>query len=116
MRPTLIFDGDCAFCRCCVRVLTSRIRPSADVVAYQSIDVEDFGLTQTECADAVQWSDESGNRSGARAVAAVLAVSPKWRWRLASLIIDVRPMRPVSRLVYRSIAANRSRLVQFCRE
>ena len=64
----LIFDGDCAFCTKSAGFITRRIRPTTDVQAWQSLDLESFGLTADQCSNAVQWVSDSGQiKSGAPA-------------------------------------------------
>lgn len=111
----LIFDGDCAFCRCSARFLERRVRPSASVVAYQRADLATLALSADECREAVQWVNGSLRRSGARAIAAVLREGGM-PWRVLGFVIDVAPVRPLAAFVYRSVARNRSRLVHLCRE
>lgn len=112
---TLVFDGDCAFCRCSARFLKNRVRPRASVVAYQQADLTVMSLSADQCREAVQWVDGHIRRSGARAIAAVLGVGGV-PWRILGFLIDVAPIRPLAAFVYRLVAKNRSRLVQFCRE
>lgn len=111
----LIFDGDCAFCRCSARFLEQRVRPRASVVPYQQTDVASLSLSADECREAVQWVNGNLRRSGARAIAAVLREAGV-PWRILGTLIDVAPVRPLAAFVYGLVARNRSRLVQFCRE
>lgn len=71
-RPVLVYDGDCAFCTSCVDFL-QRLRPDADIVAWQLTDLAELGLTEQQAADVLQWVETDGTvRSGHEAVAAVL--------------------------------------------
>ncbi len=115
MQPTLVFDGECAFCRCSVGFLQRRVRPRCDIVAWQSVDLSELGLTSEQCSDAVQWVDVRRSHSGARAIASVLKTGGL-AWRMLGGVVDFLPIRPVAEAVYRLVARNRSRLVQFCRE
>src|SRR6185295_14937179 len=54
-RPTFVFDGDCAFCSSCARFIENRIRPAADVVAWQFADLDALGVTEEQVGAAVQW-------------------------------------------------------------
>src|SRR3954465_13994135 len=47
-RPVFVFDGDCAFCSSCARFIERRIRPSADVEAWQFTDLDALGLTEDQ--------------------------------------------------------------------
>ena len=71
-RPVLVYDGDCAFCTRCVRVL-ERIGPDAEIVAWQFTDLTELGVTEEQATDAVQWVQIDGTvRSGHEAIAAML--------------------------------------------
>lgn len=74
-----------------------------------------MSLSADQCQEAVQWVDGHIQRSGARAIAAALGVGGV-PWRILGFLIDVAPVRPLAAFVYRLVAQNRSRLVQFCRE
>lgn len=115
VNSVLVFDGDCGFCRCSARFLEQRVRPRAAVVAYQQADLDGLSLTTQQCSEAVQWVSGDVHRSGARAIAAVLCEGSRG-WRLLGSLIDAAPVRPLAGYVYRLVARNRSRLVQFCRE
>ena len=68
----LVYDGDCAFCTSCARLL-ERIGPEAEIVAWQLTDLAELGITEEQAADAVQWVEIDGTvRSGHEAIAAVL--------------------------------------------
>jgi predicted DCC family thiol-disulfide oxidoreductase YuxK len=115
VQATLVLDGECAFCRCSVGFLERRVRPVCEIVAWQSADLSALGLTREQCSEAVQWVGAYGTFSGARAIAGVLK-SGRPGWRILGRVIDFPLMRPIAAVVYRLVAANRSRLVQFCRE
>lgn len=113
--PVVVFDGECGFCRCTVSWAKRRLRSNAHYVAWQHADLGELRLTPAACRDAVQWVDDSGSRAGHRAVARLLQ-SAQLPWRLVGYVIDVPPLRMVSRATYAIVKANRARLVQFCRQ
>lgn len=109
-RPTLIFDGDCAFCTSCVHFIERRIHPDAEIVAWQFADLPGLGLSAEEASDAVQWVAGDGTlRSGHEAIAAML-VSSGSPWRLAGRILVLPGVSWVAARAYRLIADNRRRL------
>jgi predicted DCC family thiol-disulfide oxidoreductase YuxK len=109
-RPTLLFDGDCAFCTSCVGVVEKRIRPDAEVVAWQFADLEALGVSEQQAADALQWVEPDGAvLSGHRAVAAMLA-SAGPLWRLAGRVLLLPGISWAAARAYRLIADNRHRL------
>lgn len=71
--PILLFDGDCGFCTRSARWGQERFGLD-HVEPWQAVDLEDYGVTEEACRQAVQWVDEDGTVSaGYKAVAAVLA-------------------------------------------
>ena len=74
-RPVLVFDGDCAFCTKCAQAL-ERIRPDAEIVAWQLTDLAALGITEEQASEAVQWVETDGTvRSGHEAIAGILSTA-----------------------------------------
>ena len=108
-RPVLVFDGDCAFCTSSARAL-ERLRPDAEIVAWQLTDLAELGLTETQAADAVQWVETDGTvRSGHEAIAMVLGTAGR-AWRVAGRLMLLPGISWIAARVYRLVADNRSRL------
>ena len=107
--PVLVFDGDCAFCSSCARLL-ERIGPQAEIVAWQAADLDELGITAEQAAEAVQWIGADGAvRSGHEALAAVLlAAGPPWR--IAGRAILLPGVSQLAAVGYRLVARNRHRL------
>jgi predicted DCC family thiol-disulfide oxidoreductase YuxK len=109
-RPLLIYDGDCAFCTTCARLVESRVRPAADVVPWQLTELEPLGLGPEQATDAVQWVGGDGAvRSGHAAIAAMLLSAGPF-WRAAGRVLLLPGISWIAARVYRLIAANRYRL------
>ncbi|MFM8645585.1 MAG: thiol-disulfide oxidoreductase DCC family protein [Actinomycetota bacterium] len=104
--PTLVYDGDCAFCMACVRFVTRRTTKPLTTVAYQTADLAALGLTREQCADAVQWVSGSTRQSAHIAVAAALRHA-RFPWPLAGFVISVPVARNIASLVYQRVAARR---------
>lgn len=113
--PTIVFDGECGFCRCSVNWARRRLRADVRYVAWQTTDLAALGLTADACRDAVQWVDDAHVASGHRAVAALLRRAGR-SWRLLGVVIDLPVLRLVARAGYALVKANRSRLVHLCRQ
>ena len=108
-RPLLVFDGDCAFCTSSVRLL-EKIRPEAEMAAWQLTDLDALGLTEEEAAAAVRWVEIDGTiRSGHEAIAAALD-SAGGIWALAGRALLSPGIAPIAAAAYRLIADNRHRL------
>ena len=109
-RPVLLYDGDCAFCTSCVRLLERRIEPDAEIVAWQFADLPELGVTEERAADAVQWIEPDGTvHSGHEAIAAMLITAGPI-WRLAGHILLLPGISWIAAHAYRLIAVNRHRL------
>lgn len=108
-RPVLVFDGDCAFCTRCARAL-QKIGPDGEIVAWQSTDLAELGLTEERAAAAVQWVSPDGTVSaGHEAIAATLQ-SAGGIWRIAGRTILLPGISWLAARCYRLVAANRHRL------
>lgn len=108
-RPVLVFDGDCAFCTSCARLL-ERIGPQAEIVAWQLTDLDALGITEAQAAEAVRWVDADGMvRTGHEAIAAALGTAGM-PWRIAGRTLLLPVVSPLAAAGYRLIARNRHRL------
>jgi predicted DCC family thiol-disulfide oxidoreductase YuxK len=107
---TLVFDGDCGFCTRSVALMPKSIRRTTTVVPYQRADLAALGLTEAECAEAVQWvADDGTHASGSVACARALqAGSPLLR--IAGTLLLIPPLSWLSAALYRLVAANRMHL------
>lgn len=102
--PTLVFDGDCAFCRRCAELLAAR-RRAPRIAAYQSAPLDEWGLRREDCERAVQWIGRD-RREGARAIAAALVhCGAPWSW--AGWLIAAPGVRRIADRVYRRVAERR---------
>ncbi len=109
-RPLLLYDGDCAFCTTCARLVEKRIRPAAAVVPWQFADLAELGVSEEQASAAVQWVEADGGvRSGHEAVAGMLAAAgPAWRHLGRFLLLP--GVSPLAAKAYELVAANRHRL------
>ncbi|HWW09348.1 MAG TPA: DUF393 domain-containing protein [Candidatus Acidoferrales bacterium] len=108
-RPILVYDGDCAFCRRCVRVL-ERIGPDAEIVAWQSTDLAELGITEEQATDAVQWVQIDGTvHSGHEAIAAMLNTAGRI-WKIPGHMILLPRISWIAAKIYQLVADNRYRL------
>ncbi len=113
-RPVLLYDGDCAFCTSCARLIERRIRPGATVVASQLADLDELGVTEEQAAEALQWVGADGaTRSGHEAVAAMLGTAGP-AWRLFSRLLLLPGASRLAAAAYALVAANRHRLPGAC--
>jgi predicted DCC family thiol-disulfide oxidoreductase YuxK len=79
-------------------------------VPWQFADLKALGLHAAQCRQAVQWVGADGTRAaGSDAFARLLRESTAG-WRGLGWLLAVPPLRPLARVVYRWVAANRDRL------
>jgi predicted DCC family thiol-disulfide oxidoreductase YuxK len=107
--PVLVFDGDCAFCTSCARLL-ERLGPEATIVAWQVAELDELGITAAQAAEAVRWVEADGTvRSGHEALAAALVTAGQ-PWRTVGWAISLPVVSPLAAAGYRLVARNRHRL------
>ena len=109
-RPVLLFDGDCAFCTSCARLVEKRIRPAATIVPWQFADLAELGVTEEQASEALQWVGVDGTvRSGHEAAAAMLSTAGPI-YRLIGRFLLLPGISPIAARAYALVAANRHRL------
>ncbi|MGB2711642.1 MAG: SRPBCC domain-containing protein [Conexibacter sp.] len=109
-RPVLVFDGDCAFCTSCARLL-ARIGPNADVVAWQVAELDELRITAAQAAETVRWVGADGTvRSGHEALAAALGTASGPVWRTLGRALLLPGVSALAAAGYRLVARNRHRL------
>jgi predicted DCC family thiol-disulfide oxidoreductase YuxK len=107
--PVLLYDGDCAFCTSCARVL-EKIGPGAEIAAWQLTDLAALGITEEQAAAAVQWVEVDGTvRSGHEAIAATLNTAGRI-WKIVGRTMLLPGISSIAAKAYRLVADNRSRL------
>ena len=106
--PTVLFDGRCGFCAWSVGFAKRVVGSDARFLPYQSVDLGEYGLTEEQCAAAVQFIGPSGSVSAERAVGAILQTGTA-PWRPVGRLITSAPVRPLAGAVYRLVAKHRGR-------
>lgn len=105
---TLIYDADCGFCTRSARWLSAGQDWSP--TPWQVTDLAALGLDEDMVTTAAYWVDGGTVRAaGAGAIAAALRTRTGWA-RLAGLLIDSGPVRPLARAVYGVVARNRHQM------
>ena len=96
----VIYDGECAFCKECVRWVARRATINA--LPFQSADLAKFNLTYEQCSNEVVAIVDGKVLGGSTAVAALLKVS---RHRALGHLIMLSG--PLGRRGYRWVASHR---------
>ncbi|MXW98836.1 MAG: DUF393 domain-containing protein [Acidimicrobiaceae bacterium] len=109
----LVYDGQCGFCTRSARWIQARLPTEARVEPWQSLELDELGLTRPDVETAVWWIDDHGHATrrsrGAEAIGRSL-VAAGGVWAVAGLLIIHPPLRWLARPAYSLIAANRHRL------
>jgi len=107
-RPTLVFDGECSFCRAWIEYWQKLTGERVLYSPYQEVGNRFPDLPQKNLASAVTLFLPGGEvRSGAHAVFTLLALLPGKSWMLW-LYLHIPGFALIAELVYRTIARHRS--------
>lgn len=110
MRTTLIYDGDCGICTRLAGFAGRRLRPRAEVRASQELDLAAYGVTEAQCAEALQLVTAQGRVYSAQDAVARLLLISRPPWRPAGLVLLLPGVNALAGVAYRWIARNRYRL------
>lgn len=106
----LVFDGDCGFCTSSVHWLLERVRTPVEAVPYQRIELEDYGLTETDVRRYAWWIDPIGRRyRGHEAVGKALE-GAGGLWPLVGRLMRLPPLTWLAAVGYRLVARFRGYL------
>ncbi len=105
--PTVVWDGDCGFCRSWVEHWKELTGEAIEYKSYQEVAHRYPEIGKERFAGAVYYIEPDGTAwRGAGAALAVLYHIPAYRW-LWVLYLRVPGFAPLARLAYRIVAANR---------
>jgi predicted DCC family thiol-disulfide oxidoreductase YuxK len=109
-RPVLVYDGDCGFCTSSIRFIERHVPTSAEIVTFQSTDLDALGTTKERAAHEALWIDRSGRVYGGAQAAAKLLMEAGGLWWVLGAIARIPPFRWLVHGIYRLIAGNRYRM------
>lgn len=109
-RPVLVYDGDCGFCTTCVRFIRRRVRPDADLTAWQHADLRTLGVTERRATYEVLWVTPPGTVYGGAQAVARLLMRAGGPWAPLGAALTLPVVRWLAHAAYRAVAANRTRL------
>jgi len=106
----LVFDGDCGFCTTSARWIERRLPTSVSVEPWQSLDLDEIGLTRDDVASAAWWIDDLDQpQRGHLAIGHALRTAGGF-WGLVGRVIITPPMSWLGRPAYWLVARFRYRL------
>ena len=100
----LIYDGECRFCRACLTWLQEKLQVTA--VAFQEADLARYGLTRSQCEQAVFVITEQKTYSGSAAIALLLNLRGN-----TCISRQIKRSGWLGRLGYRWLASHRNSLL-----
>jgi len=107
LKPLLVYDGECGFCRFCVDYWQKLTGDGIDYAPFQKVSQDFPQIPLKQFQQAVQLIDPEGNvRSAAEAVFRTLSYVPGYGWPLW-LYRHVPGFAPASELTYRFVAQHR---------
>jgi predicted DCC family thiol-disulfide oxidoreductase YuxK len=114
VKPILIYDGDCQFCRLSLDFGIRNLSRFPKFVAYQKIDPSEYRLSMADVSSQV-WLVEPATKGlkplgGHLAVAHILLGQPEFYWRWLGFLMKTPPFSFVADFIYRWVAKNRHRL------
>ncbi|TDT16614.1 putative DCC family thiol-disulfide oxidoreductase YuxK [Ilumatobacter fluminis] len=108
-RPLLVFDGDCAFCTTWAR-RGQRWLGLEHVEPWQFLDLDELGLTQDECEQAVQWVTDDGDHCAAEFAVIASLRHAGGVWAVLGSVMALPGIRQLAGVVYRLVAKYRHKL------
>ncbi|HEU5222700.1 MAG TPA: DUF393 domain-containing protein [Candidatus Lumbricidophila sp.] len=109
-QPTMLFDGDCAFCTTRANWLAAHTRCA--VRPWQFANLDAHRLTAEHVQRSVWLLDARGVAvaSAGRAIALALRTSEFAPWRFVGVVLGMPIIRNIAEVGYRVVARNRHRL------
>ena len=108
-----MYDGECGFCIRSARWIERRLPSGVRTEPWQSLDLDELGLSQSQAEASVWWFEGDGPRSrrhrGAAAIGRALIAAGGF-WGLVGRLIIHPPLCWPARPAYALIAANRHRM------
>lgn len=98
---TVIFDGECEFCKQSVTWIQHKVKITA--LPFQTADLVPFNLTREQCAKQVYVISEGKTYGGSDGIAYLL----KQRGN-TFLWLSIKGSGPLARIVYKWIATHRN--------
>jgi hypothetical protein len=109
-RPLFLFDADCGICQDGTDAIRARVRPPVDIVGYQTVSPEEYGVTSEELQEGpVFVSPEGWHVVGPLAMGQMLRLAG-WPYRGVGAVMLMPGIRSVLAALGPVMYRNRGRL------
>lgn len=108
--PTLIYDGDCGFCRRSLAWGQRNLTAFPRAIAANTAEARKAGLSRNQLAESIWIIGPDRPLAAAEAAAFILKLQPNVLWRGLGYLMSIWPISVISRAVYFWVARNRGRL------
>jgi predicted DCC family thiol-disulfide oxidoreductase YuxK len=105
--PTLIYDGDCGFCKRSLAWGQRNLMAFPRAIASSSEEARKSGLTQRQLDESIWIIGLPKPLGAAEAAAFILKLQPNLLWRALGLAMSIWPLSVAARAVYFWVAKNR---------
>lgn len=106
----LIYDGDCGFCTTTAAWAQSRLPADTPVVPWQSLNLDEYGLSTDDVSTAAYWVDDHGaTQRGYRAAGHTLIAMGR-PWAALGWLALRPPLKWPADIAYKLVARYRYRL------
>ena len=106
----LIFDGDCGFCTTSAGWIERRLPDDVRVAPWQILDLEQYGLTESDVTTAAYWVDAEGTAWRGHLGIGKSLIAAGGIWTLPGHLIVRPPVTWLASPIYGWIARNRHRM------
>lgn len=106
---TLIYDGDCGFCRRSLAWGQRNLTAFPRAIASSSDEAKEAGLTERQLAESIWIIGTDTPLAAAKAAAFILRMQPNLFWRALGISMSIWPISRIAESVYFWVARNRGR-------
>ena len=106
---TLIYDGDCGFCRRSLDWGQRNLTAFPRAIASSSDEAKAAGLTEKQLAESIWIIGTEKPLGAAEAASLILRMQPNLLWRALGIAMTIWPFSRIAKAVYFWVARNRGR-------
>jgi predicted DCC family thiol-disulfide oxidoreductase YuxK len=108
-QPTLIYDGDCGFCKRSLAWGQRHLTAFPKAIASSSTEARQSGLTQKQMTESIWIIGIEEPLGAAEAAAFILRLQPNFLWRLLGVAMTIWPISLWAKTLYFWVAKNRGK-------